>query len=434
MKNHSYVNIGNHTITNLAASIANNPYPVVPCPTTAPVFNGSSCAACPNGTFYLLNNYTCYTAKTVSNISAIYLGRHYINFQNYTLANLNASIVASTLPVQPCPSSLPFFNQTHCVTCPNGTYYLFSNSSCYIPQNVTNVTALLVGHRYINHKNYTLASINASIAALKFPTLPCPASAPLLNNTHCVACPNGTYYLFSNMSCYVPRFFSTNVGYLNHTGHYIIVGNYTLANLTANISLNSYPTLPCPPATPFYNGTACFACPSGTWYVLKNGSCHTPPLVSNVSALNATNHIMTYNNSTLVMLAASIGKIPYPVQACPASAPLYNGTHCINCTNGTYYMLWNHSCYHPHMVTNITKMNITKLYIDVGPYTLTALAASIAALNIPVKVCPTDKPFYNGTQCMECIPGYYYNLKFNNCQRPNYISNILALKTAGNYQ
>ena len=233
--------------------------------------------------------------------------------------------------------------------------------------------------------------------------------------------------MFSNNTCYVPHFYATNVAYLAKARNYLIVGNYTIANLTANISLNPYPTLPCPPATPFFNGTACFACPNGTWYILKNGSCHSPIFVSNISALNATNHIMTYHNTTLAMLAAKIAAIKYPVMPCPSYAPLFNGTHCINCTGGMYYMLWNLSCYQPHMVTNITKMNLTQIYIDVGPYTLSALAASIAALNIPVKVCPSNKPFYNGTQCMECKPAYFYNLKYNNCQLPNYITNILAL-------
>lgn len=248
-----------------------------------------------------------------------------------------------------------------------------------------------------------------------------------------MACPNGTYYLFSNMTCYKPRFFSTNVAYLASSGKYVVVNNYTLANLTANISHNLYPTIPCPAATPFFNGTACFACPNGTWYVLLNGSCHKPVLASNITALNATNHIMPYNNYTLAKLAASIAALPYPVQPCPASAPMFNGTHCVNCTNGTYYMLYNLSCYHPHMVTNITKLNITQIYIDVGNYTLANLKASILALNIPVKVCPTNKPLYNGSQCMECKPGEFYNLKYLNCQRPNYISNILAMRTAGNY-
>ena len=61
--------------------------------------------------------------------------------------------------------------------------------------------------------------------------------------------------------------------------------------------------------------------------------------------------------------------------------------------------------------------------------------ASITAIEkkYPVIICPAVAPLYNGTNCLACLPGQYYNLGTLNCQNPNLISNIVALKLNGNF-
>ena len=44
-----YVEIGNSTIANLQAQQKQNPYPTIPCPSIAPLFNGFHCIFCPAG-------------------------------------------------------------------------------------------------------------------------------------------------------------------------------------------------------------------------------------------------------------------------------------------------------------------------------------------------------------------------------------------------
>lgn len=45
------------------------------------------------------------------------------------------------------------------MACPNGTWYMLSNFSCYTPLNVSNVTALAASNRYIQVGNHTLLSV-----------------------------------------------------------------------------------------------------------------------------------------------------------------------------------------------------------------------------------------------------------------------------------
>jgi len=370
-----YVQIGNNTLAALNATISHNPYPTLPCPRQAPLYNGTHCLACPAGTYYLLTNDTCYSPLTVSNISYFYQTNNYFDIGNATLFSIATTINASLYPVNPCPSSAPLFNGTGCQACPSGAYYLLgpnnltnetsycqfaknvtnmgalvkyfgngsfsyantsanignyslyhkvnicpsaaplalNNGSCvaYVPQFVTNLTAILNAGNYIEIANYTIVNLNAQVIASKYPVVYCPSSAPMFNGTNCVACTSGTYYLFLNSSCYTPQH-STNVTELVSKGQFIVVGNYTIANLTANISSNPYPTIPCPASAPLSTSQGCVLCPPGTYYILKNSTCYHPWVFSNVSAMNASGAVLNYNNVSLANLSAQIKAFPYP--------------------------------------------------------------------------------------------------------------------------
>ena len=430
----NYIPIGNYTIANLIANYSSNPYPVQPCPTAAPIFNGSQCLTCPPGTYYILSNFTCYHPPLVSNVSAINATGAVLTYNNVSLSTVKANITAYPYPVIECPALYPLFNGSMCVTCPNGTYYLLFNDTCYVPQLVSNLTTILFAGNYVDIANYTLVNMNAAIIAAKavLPVAYCPSSAPLFNGSQCIACPSGTYYLFLNLSCYSPHQ-STNITEINRVGNYIVVGNYTIANITANLSAYPYPTVPCPAAAPLYDGNGCVLCPPGTYYILSNNTCYHPRVVSNINAINATGAVLTYNNVSLATVQAAITAFPYPVAMCPALYPLFNGSQCVQCPNGTYYLLFNDTCYVPQFVTNYTQLNITGLYVNVGVNTLASIRDAIVAAGLPVMYCPAKTPLFNGTFCIECIPGQYYNLGNLSCQNPNYISNTLALKLSGNY-
>lgn len=211
------------------------------------------------------------------------------------------------------------------------------------------------------------------------------------------------------------------------------MGNYTIANLTANLSANPYPVIDCPSAAPLKTVNGCVLCPPNTWYILKNSTCYHPKIFSNINALVATNAVLNYNGQSLVTLQKNITFYPYPLVECPPQAPLFNGSECVLCPNGTYYMLYNNTCYVPQFKTNYTQLNQSGLYINVGVHTLSAIKAAIVAAGLPVLYCPANKPLFNGTLCHECKPGQYYNLGTLQCQNPNYVSNILALKLTNNY-
>ena len=102
-KTGKYVEIGNFTLKALNASINKIKLPVKACPSSTPVFNGSNCSSCPNGTYYVLKNFTCYTALNVSNILELNKTGKYVEIGNFTLKVLNASISSSKAPCQGLP-------------------------------------------------------------------------------------------------------------------------------------------------------------------------------------------------------------------------------------------------------------------------------------------------------------------------------------------
>jgi len=268
-----------------------NGTPVVNCSASQPLFNGTHCMGCPNGTYYMLSNFSCYTPLNVSNVPALAASNRYIQVGNHTLINVETAINASVLPVQACPSSAPLYNGTHCVACNSSQYFNLNNNTCYNPQLASNTSALNATNRYINLGSYTLANLILNISSSPYPSHSCPSTAPLFNGSQCIACANGSYYELRTLRCIVSRF-ATNVTALNATGRALAYGQYTLAYLQAQINSSTVPITICPAATPFYNGTNCTACPNGTYYLIETLACYTPIYSSNVSALNATHRVV----------------------------------------------------------------------------------------------------------------------------------------------
>lgn len=241
------------------------------------------------------------------------------------------------MPVTICPAATPFFNGTNCTVCPNGTYYLIETLSCYTPIYSSNVSALNATGRVLQLNNYTLANLNASIAAQPFPTKICPSSAPFLSQGHCINCSIHQWYDLQTRRCYTPLL-ATNVTELNLSGLYVNMGNYTLSAINASIYADPYPLQPCPRQAPLYNGSACMACPLGSYYLLSNFSCYFPMTVTNISYFYANNNFFDIGNASLFNVATAINASAYPVTACPSSAPLFNGTGCQVCNSSSVYI------------------------------------------------------------------------------------------------
>ena len=60
-------------------------------------------------------------------------------------------------------------DRTSCVACPSGTYYLLNNNTCYVPQVVSNVSALNSTGKVVSIGNASLTSLAANISAIVFP-------------------------------------------------------------------------------------------------------------------------------------------------------------------------------------------------------------------------------------------------------------------------
>ena len=154
--------------------------------------------------------------------------------------------------------------------------------------------------------------------------------------------------------------------------------------LNASIAAQPYPSVPCPAATPFLSRGVCVGCPLGQYYDLMTRQSYQPQKASNVAYLNSSNNYINVGNSTLAALNASIVNNPYPVNACPISAPVFNGTGCFACPSGTYYLLNNFTCYHPQQVSNISALNASNILV-INNITLNYISAIIANNSYPVQ-------------------------------------------------
>jgi hypothetical protein len=189
-----FVNLGRYTLANLELNISNSIYPLLPCPDTLPLWNGSQCIGCLPTEYYDLKSLKCIHARNVSNLTALNATGRVVVVGQYSLAYLANQINSSLIPVQECPAALPFFDGTQCVACPAGQYYLIETLSCYTPLFSSNVSALNASGRVVEVGNYTLANLNQTIAAQVFPTTPCPTATPLLSAGQCIGCALGLYY------------------------------------------------------------------------------------------------------------------------------------------------------------------------------------------------------------------------------------------------
>ena len=130
-------------------------------------------------------------------------------------------------------------------------------------------------------------------------------------------------------------------------------------------------------------------------------------------------------------MALNISNSLLPLQPCPASTPLYNGTKCIACSIPLFYDLRSLKCIASRLVSNVAALNATNKTISIGIYNLSSTKKQIATLVLPFQLCPASKPLYNGSQCVACPPNQYYLLSTLKCYTPLFSSNVTALKLSG---
>ena len=135
---------------------AANGRPIVYCPSSAPLFNGTHCVACNSSEWYNLNNDTCYVPQLASNTVALSATNRYVNLGSFNLINLANSISASPYPSVPCPSTAPLFDGTGCIACPLHTYYDLKNLKCINSTYVSNVAALNATGKVVSVGQYNL--------------------------------------------------------------------------------------------------------------------------------------------------------------------------------------------------------------------------------------------------------------------------------------
>ena len=108
--------------------------------------------------YYNLQSMKCYSPKLVSNVQALNKSKRYIELDAATLENIEKNLNSSQLPTTKCSDKQPLFNNKHCISCPEGTYYNLKDLNCYTPKMVSNPQAL-GGLSFIEFGSHTLKNL-----------------------------------------------------------------------------------------------------------------------------------------------------------------------------------------------------------------------------------------------------------------------------------
>lgn len=159
--------------------------------------------------------------------------------------------------------------------------------------------------------------------------------------------------------------------------------NLTTLEMTQRAAAHGYPVTYCPITAPLYTGSSCLGCTLNQYYNLQGLNCYSPQLVSNITALAIANNYIEINNYTLINMEAAIAASRLPVQQCPPHHALFNGSMCIGCFSPEYYDLQNLTCYKAQLASNITALNASNRYVNIGSYTLANMALNISSSLVP---------------------------------------------------
>lgn len=173
----------------------------IPCPESAPFFNGNSCINCtePNPIFNASTRSCTSCQNGFYSVSDANCRRF-----NATNPNANGNVISPNTTVDPndnyCPietpyfngeqcvacqdQSLPYFNQTsgQCANCPEGTILNNNNGICQnLTPNASNPVA----------ENLTVGQIQTAGPN----DIACPVNTPFFINGQCRGCPQNTPFL-----------------------------------------------------------------------------------------------------------------------------------------------------------------------------------------------------------------------------------------------
>ena len=149
----NYFGVGNYSITNVTSRLSAlaSVRKTNPCPSGSPLaLKNGSCVPCSGIYFVDLRNMRCVKGVTISNFPVLRRSK-VIELGKATLLNLEKSqkSAAGLIPTLYCPLTSPLYNGRQCVGCALVQYYNLQGLNCYTPSLVTNVSALVLTHRYI---------------------------------------------------------------------------------------------------------------------------------------------------------------------------------------------------------------------------------------------------------------------------------------------
>ncbi len=275
--------------------------------------------------------------------------------------------------------------------------------------------------------------------------MPCPPTAPYYNGTNCTSCPQ--LFDFNTLQCTQ----CTNGTVFNSTTRTCQSLQPNANNPIANGTLVGTPflpqgTIPCPVTAPYYTPQGCVACqppntlfnqsslqctscPAGTYYSSTIASCvQSPPNATNLAASNGN-----YVGPTPVTSPNDI--------VCPAIAPFFNGTQCINCPptdplfntttktcthcpTGSTFDNSTHVC---RLVPNATNPAVYGLMPVVGSFPNTTQNDILCPASNPILYngqcvyaqCAQPNPILNATSltCTACPTNSVYNSTTRSCQQ-----------------
>lgn len=184
-----------------------------------------------------------------------------------------------------------------------------------------------------------------------------------------------------------------------------------------NLLSQQYTKIECPPELPYPSNNVCVGCPQDKlhYFDLTQMVCLTCPsdYIFDVATRSCTKK--TYNSNT--QAGNYIGGLPVPVpglETCPWDKPFFNGAGCIGCPAFSFFDYGSMICKicPPNTIFDpSTHLCVYKKYNSFISQDSKNYCCGTLAFDPTADVCPRDRPFFNGKECIACALPAYYNIQ-----------------------
>lgn len=253
----------------------------------------------------------------------------------------------------------------------------------------------------------------------------CPLEFPFFDGKQCISCDveDSVFNMMTKKCEYCPTDTAINVALrvcqqIPHYSDYSKTNNYNLDG--AGGLPNPDPKLtPCPPSTPFWNGT-CVNCKGGKWWSVKDSKCKscpagqafdsnlkkciTPSGETFLTVLEGTQWVTAPGNQTKVLQERTkLLETNSSPKYCSVESPYFDGIQCVSCDQ--QFDLKTLKCVSAPENTAYDDNLHAYITVDQNKETNVKapnILASGFLVNSTVPDCSLSAPYFDGINCIQC--------------------------------